>query len=85
MWAWPNRKTSESWNMPADAQRIVLSHDVNTMPAAAARRMAAGLRIYGLFLAPQTSPVSAIIEDLLLVWAATESHEWLDQVRFLPL
>lgn len=69
----------------ATVQRIVLSHDVNTMSAAAAQRIAAGLETYGLLLVPQACPVATIIEDLLLVWAASEADEWQEQVRFLPL
>jgi hypothetical protein len=69
----------------AGAGRIVLSHDVNTMSAVAAARVASGLALPGLFLAPQNSPVRGIIDDLLLVWAASEADEWRGQVRFLPL
>jgi hypothetical protein len=39
----------------------------------------------GLFLVPQTSSVRVMIEDLLLIWAATEAEEWQGQVQFLPL
>lgn len=69
----------------AGAGRIVLSHDVNTMTAAAAHRRDAGLAMPGLLLAPQTSPVRTIIEDLLLIWVATEADEWHGRVQFLPL
>jgi hypothetical protein len=69
----------------AGRQRIVLSHDVNTMSAAAAQRIATGLGMSGLFLAPQTCPVRTVIEELFLIWAATEAEEWQNQVRFLPL
>src|SRR5919109_1428314 len=49
---------------------IVVSHDVTTMPAAAFERMAAGADVAGLFMAPQNEPIRAIIESLLLIWAA---------------
>jgi len=67
----------ESW--------IVVSHDVNTMREAASTRLAAGLPMSGLLLAHQRTPVSAIIESLLLIWAASEAEEWAGQVEFLPL
>ena len=64
---------------------IVVSHDVNTMREAGSTRLAAGLPMNGLLLAHQRTPVSAIIESLLLIWAASEAEEWVGQVEFLPL
>jgi len=64
---------------------IVISHDVNTMPAAAYARLMAGKTIAGLLMVQQTSPVGAIIESLLLIWSASEAEEWNNQVCFLPL
>jgi Domain of unknown function (DUF5615) len=64
---------------------IVVSHDVNTMPAAAYARLAVNKTIGGLLMVQQTSPVGAIIDNLLLVWSASEAEEWNNQVCFLPL
>jgi len=64
---------------------IVVSHDVNTMREAACTRLAAGLPMNGLLLAHQRTPVSAIIESLILIWSASEAEEWAGQVEFLPL
>jgi hypothetical protein len=64
---------------------LVVSHDVNTMPAEAYGRLSSGKGITGLFMVPQTAPVSIIIEDLLLIWSSSETEEWRDQVNFLPL
>lgn len=64
---------------------IVVSHDVNTMPAATYARLAAGKTIAGLLMVQQTDPVGVIIENLLLIWSASEAEEWNNQVCFLPL
>jgi len=64
---------------------LVVSHDVNTMPAAAFARLSAGGSFPGLFMAPQSSPIASIIDSLVLIWAASELEEWKDQVVFLPL
>jgi hypothetical protein len=70
----------------ADRQRlIVVSHDVNTMPAAAYGRFMAGKTTAGLLMVQQTNPVRVIIEHLLLIWSASEAEEWNNQVCFLPL
>ena len=64
---------------------IVVSHDVNTMPAAAFSRLSSGLPLPGLFVVSQSVPVIAVIESLILIWAASEAEEWSGQVLFLPL
>ncbi len=64
---------------------IVVSHDVNTMREAAFARLAAGLPMAGLLLAHQRTPVSLIIESLVLIWAASEAEVWAGEVEFLPL
>jgi predicted nuclease of predicted toxin-antitoxin system len=64
---------------------ITVSHDVNTMREAADTRLAAGLPMSGLLLAHQRTPVLAVIDSLVLIWAASEAEEWESQVAFLPL
>jgi hypothetical protein len=64
---------------------LVVSHDVNTMPAAAFARLSAGKSFPGLFMSPQSSPIASIIDSLVLIWAASELEEWQDRVVFLPL
>ena len=65
--------------------RIVVSHDVNTMRSAAEQRVAVGAGLTGLFLATQDKPIHVVIDSLLLIWAATEAEEWRDKIVFLPL
>ena len=64
---------------------IIVSHDVNTMPAAAYVRLAEGKSMTGLFMVPQTFSVGPIIDDLVLVWSGSEREEWENQVIFLPM
>jgi hypothetical protein len=64
---------------------LVVSHDVNTMPASAYARLSTGRTFPGLFMAQQTTPISSIIDSLVLIWAASDHDEWKDQVVFLPL
>ena len=63
---------------------LVVSHDVNTMPAAAYARLTAGESFPGLFMVQQTLPIRPVIESILLIWSASELEEWTDQVVFLP-
>jgi predicted nuclease of predicted toxin-antitoxin system len=64
---------------------IVVSHDVNTMPAHAYARLAEGLPLAGLLMVRQIQPIGPVIDSLILIWSASEAEEWHDQVAFLPL
>jgi hypothetical protein len=64
---------------------LVVSHDVNTMKAAAERRIAAGQGISGLFIVLQGRPPLSVAESLVLIWAASQAEEWRDRIIFLPL
>lgn len=64
---------------------VIVSHDVNTMPAAAYKRLRNSDGVSGLLMVRQTDPVSPIIEDLLVIWSTSEAEEWRGQVLFIPL
>lgn len=66
-------------------ERLVISHDVSTMSVAARQRLVDGGGIRGLFLIPQHRLLREIIEELILIWSASEQEEWLDQILYLPL
>jgi hypothetical protein len=64
---------------------IVVSHDVSSMPVAAAALLSAKEPMRGLFLVQQRSPIAPNIESLVLVWSASEAEEWIGQIEYLPL
>jgi hypothetical protein len=64
---------------------LIVSHDVNTMPAAAYAHLNAGKSFPGLFMIQQTLPIWPGIESLVLIWSLSEIEEWKDQVIYLPL
>jgi hypothetical protein len=39
----------------------------------------------GLLMVHQMTPLALVIDNLVLIWAASEAEEWENQVRFLPL
>lgn len=79
------RSDAEILAYAAAENRIIVSHDVNTMSAAAYDRLAAGQPISGLLLIHQLAPLAPGIDNLVLIWTASEADEWLNQVCFLPL
>jgi hypothetical protein len=79
-----DRADAEILEYAAEHGFIVVSHDVNTMPAAAYGRLAMGKTLAGLLMVQQTHSIGSIIENLILIWSASEAEEWENQVCFLP-
>jgi hypothetical protein len=70
--------------LAAQENRILVTHDRRTMP----RHFADFIphhRSPGVFTIAQTVSVRIAIEELLLVWAASESEEWRNLIVELPL
>jgi hypothetical protein len=65
-------------------RRLVLTHDVATMPGYAYQRVSAGLPMPGLVAVSESAPIGEVIEDMLLL-ADTSEDEWEGRVCFLPL
>ncbi len=68
----------------AEQRRILLTHDVNTMPGFAYKRVKAGLPMPGVFVVIRDEPAGKIIDDLLLLIECSAEDEWEGQVTFLP-
>jgi hypothetical protein len=68
----------------ADAGRILVSHDRNTMPSHFTRFLKARTSP-GLIIVSQDLDIGTAIDDLLLTWAATEAEEWIGHLGFLPI
>lgn len=70
----------------ANEQRILLTHDVNTLIRFAIERIERGEPMSGVFIVHQErAPLSAIIDDLLLIAEYSEIDEWESQIFYLPL
>jgi len=64
--------------------RILVTHDRKTMPRHFLTFITTATSA-GVLIIPQHLPVAAVVDDLLLIWYATEAEEWINQIRFLPL
>lgn len=69
----------------ADAERILLTHDVKTITRYAYERVALGRSMPGVVEVSQFIPISLTIDDLLLLAEASTEDEWQGQVLYLPL
>ena len=64
--------------------RILVSHDARTMPGYF-RTFIARQESPGLILVPQRAALGRVIDDLVLLWLASDDHEWINQICYLPL
>jgi hypothetical protein len=64
--------------------RIVVTHDRKTMPMFASGLMGKGRDIAGLFVVPRSLSIHRAIEDLELMVTCSETHEWVNVIRYLP-
>lgn len=71
--------------LAAQRQRVLVSHDVGTMPTHFRAFRNAGKHSSGVFLIPQSLDVGRAIDELLLIWVASEASEWEDRLEWLPL
>jgi hypothetical protein len=65
--------------------RILLTHDVRTMPNHANERITTGKSLPGVFIVNDQMPIGKAIEELLTVIGASEADEWENLVVFFPL
>jgi hypothetical protein len=61
-----------------------VTHDRKTMPKHFAEFIASR-SCPGVFIVPKKLPIARVVEDLLLIWAATEAEEWTNVLLSLPL
>ena len=69
----------------AETGRILLTHDVKTMPRYAYERVEEGQLMPGVFAIKRSLPLARAIEELLLVAECSEPQEWADRVLHIPL
>ncbi len=69
----------------AAADRILVFHDVSTMPVHFAAFLAAGFASPGVILISQATGVGRAIEELLIIWAASDASEWRNLIVRFPL
>jgi predicted nuclease of predicted toxin-antitoxin system len=69
----------------AEAGRVLVTHDRRTMPAHAARRLAAGNDIAAVIIVSRRIPISIAIDELEIAVMCSEPEEWHNLVRHIPL
>ncbi len=73
--------------LAASAQdgRILVSHDVHTMPGHFAAFLRKSGSSPGVFLISQELPVAEAIDEIVLIWSASDAADWNGQLVWLPV
>jgi hypothetical protein len=71
--------------LAAEQYRILVSHDFRTMPRHFADFLLAHGSSPGLILVPQYLPIGEAIEELVLIWGASDAEEWRNRILKIPL
>jgi hypothetical protein len=64
--------------------RILVLHDHHTMPVHFANFIATQ-QSPGVFLLSQDLPIRIAVEELVMIWEASEAEEWSNTLQYLPL
>ena len=70
--------------LAAQAERVLVTHDRKTMPTHFAAFIEHTISS-GVIVTPQKLLVRVAVEDLLLIWTASEAEEWRNRIQVLPL
>ncbi|MEL6468604.1 MAG: DUF5615 family PIN-like protein [Cyanobacteria bacterium J06623_4] len=74
----------EVLSVAAKLGRVLVTHDRKTMPRHFADRIMKTPSA-GVIVVPQSMAVRAVVDDLVLIWMASEAEEWINRIRALPL
>ena len=74
----------EVLRIAAESGRILVSQDRRTMPAHFAR-FKAGNGSPGVILLREAIAISTAIDELFLIWVASEAEEWTNRLVWIPL
>jgi predicted nuclease of predicted toxin-antitoxin system len=77
-------KDPEVLAIAAQEGRILVSHDRRTMPLEFATFITSN-HSSGVIIVSRKLSTEVIIEELLLIWAASSAEEWVNRIAKLPL
>ena len=70
--------------LTAEQGRVLVTHDRKTMPHHFGEFIVSNPSP-GVLIIPQKLSVLQVVDDLVLIWAATEAEEWVNRIFVLPL
>jgi hypothetical protein len=70
--------------LAAQQDRIVVTSDLRTMPGHFGDYLEAHGHSPGVFLVKQGARLAEVIDELVMVWAASDADEWRDRIIEIP-
>ena len=80
----PSVKDPDILRMAANSERVLVSQDRRTMPGHFARFSAAA-HSPGVILLREAIPIATAIDEIVLIWTASDSEEWINRLVWIPL
>lgn len=77
-------KDPEVLQIAARQERILVSHDRKTMPLEFAEFITSN-QSSGVIIVSRKLPIEVVIEELILIWSASDAEEWVNRIAKLPL
>src|SRR5438552_3799716 len=74
----------EVLRIAAEQERILVSHDFKSMPHHFGHFLQTSGYSPGVFLVKQQAPIGSVIEELVLIWSATDVDEWKNRIVRIP-
>jgi len=71
--------------LASEQDRILVSHDFQTMPRHFGDFLQAGASSPGVLLVPQYLPIGEAVDELVLIWNASDADEWENRILGIPL
>ena len=69
----------------AAENRVILTHDAETMAGHAYERVIQGRPMPGVVIIRSSAPIGRVLEDLLILATCSDEGEFEGQVRYVPL
>lgn len=65
--------------------RVIITHDVQTLPGFAYARLDAGRSFAGVIEVDDQAPIGRVIDDLLLMIEGLRDEEWENRIWYVPM
>lgn len=69
----------------AEQNRILVTHDLQTMPRHFGEFLMGRQSSPGVFLVSQYAAIGEVIDELVLIWSASDAEEWKNRIVRVPL
>lgn len=77
-------KDPDVLDLTARDGRVLVTHDQTTMPAHFSQFVRSS-DSPGLIVVPQHIATHVAVDDLILIWTATQPAEWINRIMYLPI